>query len=163
MLPFVRFAPVYLLISLQACCKTKIFMIIKNEAKMPVSIFVVSLKLIFLREEAPKLEQWLKTIGNGQMKYMAKLLISARPRLLVEGAKSVIFYNYYRPKYKKSRCAQTQQICLWHRLPWSDPYKTQPFSSGCAKKLIYKRSGLCWQRSCNGQSVGAKSGLWLDW
>ena len=52
----------------------------------------------FLAAEAPKLEQWLSDGKHGQMAYMANHFDKRLdPRLLVDGAKSVItfLYNYY--------------------------------------------------------------------
>lgn len=52
----------------------------------------------FLEEEAPNLERWLKSGFNGEMKYMENHFDKRLdPRLLVEGAKSIISlsYNYY--------------------------------------------------------------------
>lgn len=55
-------------------------------------------KAEFLEEEAPRLESWLKNNFHGEMSYMANHFdMRLDPRLLVEGAKSVISlaYNYY--------------------------------------------------------------------
>lgn len=55
----------------------------------------------FLEEEAPRLEQWLNNAMHGQMKYMENHFDKRLdPRLLVEGAKSVIslLLNYYPSK-----------------------------------------------------------------
>ena len=55
-------------------------------------------KAEFLEEEAPRLEQWLTNNYQGEMSYMANYFdMRLDPRLLVEGAKSVISlaYNYY--------------------------------------------------------------------
>ncbi|PRY21383.1 epoxyqueuosine reductase [Spirosoma oryzae] len=52
----------------------------------------------FLEEEAPRLEAWLKNGMHGQMNYMANHFDKRLdPRLLVEGAKSVVtvLLNYY--------------------------------------------------------------------
>ncbi|MFT4033816.1 MAG: tRNA epoxyqueuosine(34) reductase QueG [Siphonobacter sp.] len=52
----------------------------------------------FLEEEAPRLEKWLMLGRNGQMQYMENHFDKRLdPRLLVEGAKSVVsvLYNYY--------------------------------------------------------------------
>jgi epoxyqueuosine reductase len=52
----------------------------------------------FLEEEAPRLEKWLKENRQGEMRYMENYFDKRLdPRLLVEGAKSVIslLYNYY--------------------------------------------------------------------
>ena len=53
---------------------------------------------VFLEEEAPKLEQWLKKGYHGDMAYMNNHFDKRLdPRKLVDGAKSVISlaYNYY--------------------------------------------------------------------
>ncbi len=98
-MPFVRFAPrlfAYIFTSLLQ--KQKYSAIIKNEAKNAGFDFCGISKADFLREEAPKLEQWLKDNRHGQMKYMENYFDKRLdPRLLVEGAKSVIslLYNYY--------------------------------------------------------------------
>ena len=55
-------------------------------------------KAEFLEEEAPRLESWLKHNYHGEMSYMANHFdMRLDPRLLVDGAKSVISlsYNYY--------------------------------------------------------------------
>jgi epoxyqueuosine reductase len=55
-------------------------------------------KAEFLKEEAPRLEQWLKNNYHGQMRYMENYFdMRLDPRKLVPGAKSVIslMYNYY--------------------------------------------------------------------
>jgi len=52
----------------------------------------------FLEDEAPRLESWLKNGLHGQMDYMAAHFDKRLdPRLLVEGAKSVVslLYNYF--------------------------------------------------------------------
>lgn len=54
----------------------------------------------FLEEEAPRLEQWLRTGQHGAMAYMANHFdLRLDPRRLVPGAKSVISlaYNYHAP------------------------------------------------------------------
>ncbi len=55
-------------------------------------------KAEFLDEEAPQLEKWLNENKHGQMQYMENYFDKRLdPRLLVDGAKSVIslLYNYY--------------------------------------------------------------------
>jgi len=55
-------------------------------------------KAEFLEQDAPRLEKWLKENKHSQMKYMENYFDKRLdPRLLVEGAKSVIslMYNYY--------------------------------------------------------------------
>ena len=61
-------------------------------------------KAQFLEEEAPRLEKWLSQNYNGQMTYMEKHFDKRLdPRLLVDGAKSVIslLLNYYPEKNQK--------------------------------------------------------------
>jgi epoxyqueuosine reductase len=55
-------------------------------------------KATFLEEDALRLENWLKDERNGQMQYMANHFDKRLdPRLLVDGARSVVsfMYNYY--------------------------------------------------------------------
>jgi epoxyqueuosine reductase len=55
-------------------------------------------KAEFLEDEAPRLEQWLKSGKHGKMTYMESYFDKRLdPRLLVEGAKSVVslLYNYF--------------------------------------------------------------------
>ncbi|MDI9342008.1 MAG: tRNA epoxyqueuosine(34) reductase QueG [Sediminibacterium sp.] len=52
----------------------------------------------FLEEEAPRLEKWLKEGKHGEMRYMENYFDKRLdPRLLVEGARSVVslLYNYF--------------------------------------------------------------------
>lgn len=58
-------------------------------------------KADFLEDEAPKLEAWLNNGMHGQMGYMENYFDKRLdPRLLVDGARSVIslMYNYYTPE-----------------------------------------------------------------
>jgi epoxyqueuosine reductase len=58
-------------------------------------------KAEFLEEEAPRLEKWLKNDFHGKMQYMENHFDKRLdPRLLVDGAKSVISltFNYYPEK-----------------------------------------------------------------
>jgi epoxyqueuosine reductase len=58
-------------------------------------------KAVFLEEEAPRLEQWLKNERHGKMGYMENHFDKRLdPRLLVDGAKSVVslLLNYYPEK-----------------------------------------------------------------
>ncbi len=62
-------------------------------------------KAEFLEEEAPRLEDWLKKNMHGQMDYMANHFDKRLdPRLLVDGAKSVIslLFNYYPEQEQRS-------------------------------------------------------------
>lgn len=72
--------------------------IIKSEAKRLGFDFCGISKAEFLEEEAPRLEKWLSENRHGQMDYMANHFDKRLdPRLLVDGAKSVVslLYNYY--------------------------------------------------------------------
>ncbi|HTF80256.1 MAG TPA: tRNA epoxyqueuosine(34) reductase QueG [Cytophagales bacterium] len=58
-------------------------------------------KADFLEEEAPRLESWLHSNRHGKLQYMENYFDKRLdPRLLVEGARSVItvLYNYYPPE-----------------------------------------------------------------
>lgn len=75
--------------------------LIKQKAKAIGFDFCGISKATFLEEEAPRLEKWLKENRHGEMQYMAKNFDKRLdPRLLVDGAKSVIsvLYNYYTDK-----------------------------------------------------------------
>ncbi|MDB5111233.1 MAG: epoxyqueuosine reductase [Mucilaginibacter sp.] len=72
--------------------------LIKTEAKQLGFMFCGIAKAEFLEEEAPRLEQWLKKSMHGEMQYMENHFDKRLdPRLLVDGAKSVISLglNYY--------------------------------------------------------------------
>ena len=72
--------------------------LIKAEAKRLGFDFCGISKAGFLEEEAPRLERWLNNHMHGQMSYMANHFDKRLdPRLLVEGARSVIslLLNYY--------------------------------------------------------------------
>jgi epoxyqueuosine reductase len=72
--------------------------IIKNEAKELGFMFCGISKAEFLEDEAPRLEAWLKKGMHGEMQYMENHFDKRLdPRLLVDGAKSVISLglNYY--------------------------------------------------------------------
>lgn len=74
---------------------------IKEKAKVLGFLACGIAKAEFLEKEAPKLEQWLKNDFHGEMKYMENHFDKRLdPRLLVDGAKSVISlsYNYYPEK-----------------------------------------------------------------
>lgn len=71
---------------------------VKSEAKRLGFDFCGISEAAFLEEEAPRLEKWLNENRHGQMKYMENYFDKRLdPRLLVDGAKSVIslLYNYY--------------------------------------------------------------------
>lgn len=72
--------------------------LIKTEAKKLGFLFCGISKADFLEEEAPRLESWLKQNMQGEMHYMENYFDKRLdPRLLVDGAKSVISLglNYY--------------------------------------------------------------------
>src|SRR5579871_3612013 len=72
--------------------------LIKSEAKKLGFLFCGISKAEFLEEEAPRLESWLKQNMQGEMHYMENYFDKRLdPRLLVDGAKSVISLglNYY--------------------------------------------------------------------
>lgn len=75
--------------------------LIKQEAKNLGFLFCGISKAEFLEEEAPRLEQWLKNGMHGEMHYMENHFDKRLdPRLLIDGAKSVISLgiNYYTDK-----------------------------------------------------------------
>ena len=72
--------------------------IVKQEARRLGFDFCGISKSDFLKEEGPRLENWLRDNKHGEMKYMENYFDKRLdPRLLVEGSKSVIslLYNYY--------------------------------------------------------------------
>ncbi|MGI9550367.1 MAG: tRNA epoxyqueuosine(34) reductase QueG [Aurantibacter sp.] len=72
--------------------------LIKTEAKRLGFLSCGISKADFLEEEAPRLEQWLENSMHGEMGYMENHFDKRLdPRLLVDGAKSVIslLLNYY--------------------------------------------------------------------
>jgi epoxyqueuosine reductase len=72
--------------------------LIKTEAKNLGFLFCGIAKAEFLEEEAPRLEAWLNKGMHGEMRYMENYFDKRLdPRLLVDGAKSVISLglNYY--------------------------------------------------------------------
>ena len=84
--------------------KNKYSQLIKSEAKRLGFTSCGIAKADFLEEEAPRLEQWLDNNYHGEMGYMANHFDKRLdPRLLVNGAKSVISltYNYY-PEHQQN-------------------------------------------------------------
>jgi len=78
--------------------KEKYTQLIKTEALRLGFLSCGVSKADFLKDEAPRLEAWLKNDFHGEMKYMENHFDKRLdPRLLVDGAKSVISlsYNYY--------------------------------------------------------------------
>lgn len=81
---------------------------IKAEAQRLGFMFCGISKAEFLEEEAPRLERWLKNNYNGKMDYMNNHFDKRLdPRLLVDGAKSVISValNYYTDKQQEDPAA----------------------------------------------------------
>jgi epoxyqueuosine reductase len=75
--------------------------LIKQQAKQLGFEYCGISKAVFLEEEAPRLETWLRKNMQGEMKYMENYFDKRLdPRLLVEGAKSVVslLLNYYPEK-----------------------------------------------------------------
>jgi epoxyqueuosine reductase len=73
------------------------FLIKQKASELGFSFCGIS-KATFLEEEAPRLEQWLSNDRHGKMGYMANHFDKRLdPRLLVDGARSVVslMYNYY--------------------------------------------------------------------
>lgn len=78
--------------------KSRNTLLIKQEAVRLGFSFVGVSKAEFLEEEAPRMEAWLKNDMHGQMSYMERNFDKRLdPRLLVDGAKSVVslMLNYY--------------------------------------------------------------------
>ena len=85
--------------------KTKHTQLVKAEAKRLGFDFCGISKAVFLEEEALYLEGWLNKNMHGQMDYMANHFDKRLdPRLLVDGAKSVIslLFNYYPEQKQRS-------------------------------------------------------------
>lgn len=85
--------------------KNKYSLLIKSEAKRLGFTSCGISKATFLEDQAPRLEQWLKNDYHGEMGYMANHFDKRLdPRLLVDGAKSVISlsYNYYPEKQQNA-------------------------------------------------------------
>jgi len=84
--------------------KEKYTQMIKTEASRLGFLSCGISKADFLKDEAPKLEAWLKNDFHGEMKYMENHFDKRLdPRLLVDGAKSVISlsYNYYPEEHQR--------------------------------------------------------------
>ena len=78
--------------------RTKYSQLIKQEAQKLGFLFCGVSKAEFLEEEAPRLETWLKKNMHGEMQYMENHFDKRLdPRLLVDGAKSIISLgiNYF--------------------------------------------------------------------
>lgn len=82
--------------------------IVKDEAYGLGFQFCGIAKADFLKEEAPRLESWLKRGLHGKMAYMENHFDKRLdPRLLVPGAKSVVslMYNYHNPTKQEDSTA----------------------------------------------------------
>jgi epoxyqueuosine reductase len=83
--------------------KRKYTKLIKTEAKRLGFLSCGVSKAEFLEEEAPRLESWLNKNMHGEMSYMENHFDKRLdPRLLVDGAKSVVslLYNYYPSEFQ---------------------------------------------------------------
>jgi len=83
--------------------------LIKTHAKRLGFEYCGISKAEFLEEEAPRLEKWLNNNMHGQMKYMENYFDKRLdPRLLVDGAKSVVslLLNYYPEKKQNADAPQ---------------------------------------------------------
>ena len=84
--------------------KEKHTQLIKHKARELGFMYCGISKADFLKEEAPRLEEWLKKEHHGEMSYMTNHFDKRLdPRILVEGAKTVVslLLNYY-PDTKQS-------------------------------------------------------------
>jgi epoxyqueuosine reductase len=78
--------------------------LIKNKAAELGFLFCGISTARFLEEEAPRLESWLNRGLNAKLDYMANYFDKRLdPRLLVEGAKSIVSlaYNYYPSEHQR--------------------------------------------------------------
>jgi epoxyqueuosine reductase len=115
--------------------KNKNAQLIKTEAKRLGFLSCGFSKAEFLEEEAPRLEKWLSNNMHGEMQYMENHFDKRLdPRLLVDGAKSVIslLLNYYphetqsENSYKVSKYAYGQD---YHHVIKSKLRQLQEFIS----------------------------------
>ena len=115
--------------------KNKNAQLIKTEAKRLGFLSCGFSKAEFLEDEAPRLEQWLNKNMHGEMQYMENHFDKRLdPRLLVDGAKSVIslLLNYYPQEtqsentYKVSKYAYGQD---YHHVIKSKLRQLQEFIS----------------------------------
>ncbi|AKD05607.1 epoxyqueuosine reductase [Pontibacter korlensis] len=93
--------------------KEKYTYLIKKKAKELGFMFCGISKAEFLEEEAPRLERWLNQNMHGQMRYMENHFDKRLdPRLLVDGAKSVVslLLNYYPDKENQQQEEDTYKI-----------------------------------------------------
>lgn len=88
--------------------------LIRAEARRLGFTFTGIAKAGFMEEEARHLEAWLKQGLHGKMQYMERYFdLRTDPRLLVEGAKSVVMlaYNYYTKE--KQRDPEAPRIAMY--------------------------------------------------
>jgi len=152
---------------------------IKQEAKHLGFDYCGISKAAFLAEEAPRLEEWLKQNRHGQMKYMEGYFDKRLdPRLLVDGAKSVVslLLNYFpsetqqdslAPKISKYAYGKDYHFVIKEKLKLlSDSIREKVGAvSGRAfvdsapvmDKAWAKKSGLGWMGK-NSNLINTKSG-----
>ncbi|MBM3427442.1 MAG: tRNA epoxyqueuosine(34) reductase QueG [Bacteroidetes bacterium] len=135
-------------------------------------------KATFLEEEAPRLEQWLKNNGHGQMDYMANHFDKRLdPRELVPGAKTVIslLYNYFPEKVQTSGIPKISKYAygedyhvvvkdkmkiLWQKMTesWGEIQGRMFVDSAPVLERAWAvKSGLGWQGK-NGNLIQKKAG-----
>lgn len=88
--------------------KSKYSQLIKTEAKRLGFLSCGISEAVFLEEEAPRLEKWLKKNMHGEMRYMENHFDKRLdPTKLVEGSKSVIslLLNYYPSEFQQDKTA----------------------------------------------------------
>lgn len=105
--------------------KSRYTQLIKQQARELGFMYCGVAKAEFLEEEAPRLEQWLNRNSHGTMGYMANHFDKRLdPRLLVDGAKSVIsvLLNYF-PEQE---------------LPAEDNYKISKYAYGTDYHFVIK-------------------------
>jgi epoxyqueuosine reductase QueG len=141
--------------------------LIKQEAYRLGFSYVGISKAAFLEDEAPRLDDWLKRNYNGQMSYMANHFDKRLdPRLLVEGAKSVVslLYNYYTPhtqtdpsapKISRYAYGVDYHFVVKQTKRTAALYPNKHWRSG--------RAMLCRLGTCDGTRLGKKKRHRLDW
>ncbi len=110
--------------------------LIKSTARKHGFDFCGISKAMFLEEQAPLLENWLKQKMHGKMHYMENHFDKRLdPRLLVDGAKSVIslLYNYYNPV--KQRDSDAPKISMY---AYGEDYH----------KVIKNKLKIFWEEIC---------------
>ena len=140
--------------------------ILKTKAKELGFTFCTIAKADFLNKEALQLERWLAKDYHGKMTYMEMFDKRLDPRLLeVKGAKSVISlaYNYY---IKKQTDKDAPKISIYAY--GKDYHKVVKKKLKLLFNYLPEEIGdingryFVDSRSCNGKSLGRKSGLgWI--